>query len=486
MVRRALIWSSLSQIANFAIQFATSIVMARLLSPIEMGVYAIAWSVIGVVQVFTGFSVATYLVREEKLQPYTLDTAFTINAFLSLTLALLILTCSFAAVPLLREPRVGQVLQLLVFLPLLGIPSFRASAMLQRRMQLRGVSIVGTLSALSASAVSVGAAMAARGALSPAYGALAGALLGMVGTMYVGREHNSLRMSLHDWRPMSAFGLRLMSIGGISTAAVRMSDFILGRMLGLATLGVYNRAGTLNSLLFTNVYGTATRLVFARLSAARRDGGEIQEVFIKGFRLVTGIMGPLLLGLAVLGGPVIHTLYGEKWLEAGLPFSLLMLGQFVTLSFAMNWELFVLRDEMKTQTRLELARSATGVASQIAACFIDLTAVAASSIFDSLMGLCLYRRHMVRLIGCHEGRLWRVYAEVLGLSLVATLPSFVLMLGVGWSPRVPLVAVGAAVLAGGVMWALALRSRDHPLVGEAAMVLNRAGLSRLKLGQAVS
>ena len=470
MVRQAFIWSFSGQIASFAIQFGASIVMARLLSPREMGIYAIAGSIIGIVQLFTSFSVATYVVREETLQPHTVDTAFTMNMVLSCTLATLIVLLSFLVTPMLHEPKVGQVLRLLALLPLINMLGFRPSAMLQRTMQLRGVSLLGVLNGVLTSAVTIAAALLGQSSLSYAYGALVGAAFSSAGTLWIGREHNSLHMSLRDWRPIAAFGLRLMSIGGLSIAADRACSIILARLLGLAALGLYNRANNLNNLLFTNVYGSATRVVFAKLSAARRDGDRVREVFVRGFRLITAVMGPLLLGLAVLGGPVIYSLYGDKWRGAEIPFSLLMIGQFITLAFAMNWELFVVRDDLKTQTRLELVRSATNVASQIVTCFISLVAVAASGIFDAMVSVLIYQRHMVRLIDCPERQLWRMYEEVVLLSAVAALPSLVLMIAAHWDPHVPLPAILACVAGGGGLWVLLLRRLNHPLVEEAAML----------------
>ena len=54
--------------------------------------------------------------------------------------------------------------------------------------------------------------------------------------------------------------------------------------------------------------------------------------------MITALMWPALIGLAILSGPVVLLLYGAKWLPAALPLSALLVAQFIGVSFGMNWE----------------------------------------------------------------------------------------------------------------------------------------------------
>lgn len=487
MVRKALFWSFSGQFTTMAVTFGSSIIISRLLSPREMGIYAVATATIGVLQLIAAFGVGSYVVREIDLTPQKLDAAFTVNAVLCALLALLVFGMGTFGSYLLSEPAVGRVLRLLAVTPLIGALSFRASVMLQRGMMFRGASIVGVTGAIISASVTIAAALAGASYMSPGYGGVVSSVISTIAMVLLGREHFSMRMSLFEWRKITAFGLRIMSINGLSSAAVRISDIVLAHFLGLAALGLYSRATNLNNLIFSNIYGTATGVIFVQLSAAQRDGDRVSAIFFRGFRIITALMGPILIGLAVLSRPAVQLLYGDKWIGAADPLSLLLIGQFVALGFAMNWELFVIRDDLKTQTKLEITRSLLSVTTTIIASLFSLIAVAATSVVDSIISLILYGRHMPRLAKVSWSQLTSVYGEACLLTLAAVVPSFMLMTATRFDSHTSLPLIAGMVLVGILFWLGVLWRIDHPLMEEIGMLLSRVQKGALaRFGQAGS
>ena len=473
MVRKALFWTFISQFAIFIVNFAGSVFIARLLTPHDMGVYAIATATIGILQLLTSFGVGLFAVREENLTPQMMDAAFTMNVLLSGVFGLFLVAFSFVGARFLGEPGVASVLQVLALTPVITALGFTPGVMLQRAMLFRGTSIIGAAAALITMAVTLGAALAGAKYMSPAYGAVASAIFSTAAIIIIGREHFALRLSTKDWPRMLAFGLRIMSINGVSSAAVRVSDVVLGNMLGLAALGLYSRATNITNLLFQNVYGTMTRVVFAKLSQTQRENGDIAQVYLRGLRMVAGIMGPVLIGLAVLSGPIVRLLYGERWLGAAMPLSLLLIGQFISLGFAMNWELFVVRDRLQTQTRLEIGRSVLGIVTQIIGCLFSLVVVAATSIVDNFISLIVYGRYMPELARTTGARLRRIYAEAILLTTVAVMPAFIFMTFSGWHDQASIAVLAAMIASGALAWLAVIFKIKHPLAEELRLILKK-------------
>ena len=136
-VRKSLAWSFFSQIASFSISFFGSVVITRLLTPLEIGVYAIASAIIGVIGVAANVGISSYLIRERSLTQSTIETAFTLNAIISAGLAAIIFTASFSGQLLFENDLVGLVIRLLSITTLIGIMEFLPSTMLQRDMQFK-------------------------------------------------------------------------------------------------------------------------------------------------------------------------------------------------------------------------------------------------------------------------------------------------------------------------------------------------------------
>ncbi len=91
-VRQSLAWMMLSQGGLFLVQFGGSVAMARLLTPYEMGIYAVASAIVGILGAIRATGLNVFLIRELDLKPDLLATSFTINAIVAVVTAAFIMT----------------------------------------------------------------------------------------------------------------------------------------------------------------------------------------------------------------------------------------------------------------------------------------------------------------------------------------------------------------------------------------------------------
>ena len=131
-VRSSLAWMFLSQGGLFVIQFGGSVVMARLLTPYEMGVFAVAYAIVGILSAIRSLGLGSFLVREPDLRPEIVATTFTINAILAATTAAAVWLLGIAGGAWLGDPGVHHVLLILALPPLLSILEFVPASRLER------------------------------------------------------------------------------------------------------------------------------------------------------------------------------------------------------------------------------------------------------------------------------------------------------------------------------------------------------------------
>lgn len=465
-VRRSVVWGFAGQVVIALTSFVGSAIVARLVSPREVGVYAAGMATMALITIVTSLGANAYVVRQPDLTERELATAFTINFALNAILSLLTLAVSAGAANLLGDPGVARVLQLLALVPVVQSLEFRPAAMLTRELRFQGIAIVNIIAALLAMIVTVTAAWFGQSYMSLAFGVLAGATVNATGLSVVGRRHVGFALTLEGARPIIVFGLRMMSIGGVAAIAQRVSEIILGRILGLATLGLYARASNLANLLFSNVYGTATRIAFAKLSQDQRETGTIKASFTSAFEMITGVMWPIIIGLAVLARPFIYNIYGASWLGAAPILSVLMIGLFIALCFGMNWELFVLADETARQTRYEFIRAVFGTVFFVGGATVSVLGAAWGRVGEGVLGLMLYLPHMRRLAGLEGREIAIIYARGAAVTALAVIPSLILMIWSDWSAHIPLGALVIVIIIGVVLWAGGLKVFAHPLAAE--------------------
>lgn len=465
-IRKSLAWSYSSQAFVLFVNFASSVILARLLSPREMGVYAFAMAISAILSVFTTLNLHSYIVREGAIEAQTIRAIFTLNAAMNIVLAVVIALIAIVHREFLGEPEIAMVMFVSTAMPLLAIFDFIPTALYQREMNFALLSQLNVCRCVVNVVVVLSCAYEGLGPLSPALGPVAASIFA-VGYYAVRRTRDVVaKPTTIGLRPAFIFGIQIMAVSGVAQLAQRLSDVVLGRMLGLAALGLYSRASSLAGIVFSNVYGLATSVVFTKMAKDLREKGSLHETFVLSLRMITAFVWPIMAGIAVLSRPFIHVLYGPKWEGAAAPLALLMVAQFIALGFGMNWELFVLRRETALQARYEGYRAIVGLGAFSIGALFSITAATLGRVAESVLGYFLYRAHVDRLAGTEKGELERIFIESLGLTAIAVSPALVVMMLNDWSFTTDPVLIVVAVLVGTGAWLATICVRRHPLFAE--------------------
>lgn len=465
-VRRSLAWSYSGQAMNFLIAFGSSVVIARLVTPFEFGIYAMAAAFSSLVGVVFGLGLAGYIVREEKIDIQTLRSVFTVSATFTLAFSALLISAGAAATRLFGSPKVGEFLLVFGFTPLIQLLEFVPSALATREMRFGTISSISVMRAAVLAGTTIALALLGFGHMSFAWAGIAAASASALAYNLLFWEKTVFRPRFVGFRAIATFGFQMVSISSFSSINARVGEMALGSWLGLLTLGLYSRAANLATQMYSNVYGAAVAVFFVKMAADLRETGEFHHTLFRALRVILVVIWPMMLGIAILSGPIVQALYGARWLGAALPLTFLMLAYFIILGMGMHWQVFILRKQTALQTRLEAVRAASGLLLFCLGALISLPAAAAARTAEAIIAYFLYRPHLDRLIGAGSGKLDRLYLESLAVSVIAVLPSLALMAWTRFAPRTPLLWVAGAVFLGGIGWALALVHFRHPLLEE--------------------
>lgn len=465
-VRRSLIWSLSGQFYSMLMLFGGTVVIARILTPAEMGVYAVGFAVAGVFNIFATVGINSYVIREPDLDADKLQTAFGINVLLYLALGAGLVALSWPVAKFLGDEGIGTVLRLLAIRPLFLILEFRPSAMLQREMRFGSIAPVQAFATTINVGVMLAAAYLGWSYLSLAFGVLAGAVAGAAAYNIVGREHVNWHLGFVHWRPLLQFSLRILSISGLALMAQRLSEIVLARILGLAALGTFTRATQIWDLLYFNLYAAASRVLFAQLAEEYRRSGHVGTIYLRGLDIITAIMWPAAMGVAVLAGPIIFLLFGEDYMGAAGPLALLMIGMVFATAFSMNWEMFVIHDETARQTKLESVRAVVMLAAFTAGCYFGLEGAAGGRIAECAVGAALYLPSLARLSGTSARQYATIFGRSAVLALMAVIPAISIMSFAGWSYQISWILLACCVVFGVIFWSVGIVLFRHLIVDE--------------------
>ena len=92
--RRAVYLSAVARYSDMIVQFVSVMVIARLLTPEEIGIFSISIAVIALAQTLREFGLGAYVVQERELDRARIRSAFGVALVLAWAIALLIVVAS--------------------------------------------------------------------------------------------------------------------------------------------------------------------------------------------------------------------------------------------------------------------------------------------------------------------------------------------------------------------------------------------------------
>ena len=93
-VYRSLAYAAADSYLSVVLQLVSTVVLARVLSPQEIGTFAVAAVFTALASNFRNFGITEYLIQERELLPGTIRAAFAVNICVSWTMGILLLAAS--------------------------------------------------------------------------------------------------------------------------------------------------------------------------------------------------------------------------------------------------------------------------------------------------------------------------------------------------------------------------------------------------------
>lgn len=296
------------------LQFGTTIILARLLSPTDYGVVAIATTVAGLIFVLSNLQISTALVRLPTLTQEHIDTAFTIGMLRGIISTVVLVAAAYPAGAFMNDARVPAVVCALSIIPLidgLSNPNFIKYA---RNLQFAPESMRKTVSSIVGGAVTVFLAIA-----WPSYWAL---VAGTVFTSIVSTVYSYFSVSryftfsLARYREILSFGGWLLGIGIFDYINGRIDYVLIGRGLGFEILGAYHIGQQITVIATGDIVAPLSAALLPAFAILSTNAERIKIKYSQLQSATLAIALPIGVGVSALSGPILYLLAGPKWIMA--------------------------------------------------------------------------------------------------------------------------------------------------------------------------
>ena len=171
-IAHSLLHSFSEKYINLIVQLLTSVIVARILSPEDFGIYAISFFILLIANIIRESGISSYIVKESELSQTKIDTCFFILMSVSITTFILIIITSGKISDFYSEPKLNVVLQILAFNILIASFGSVNTAQLHRALRFKGIAISSVVSNVIGSIATIFLAMYLGGPEVLALGAL--------------------------------------------------------------------------------------------------------------------------------------------------------------------------------------------------------------------------------------------------------------------------------------------------------------------------
>jgi O-antigen/teichoic acid export membrane protein len=398
----------------------TSVGIARLLSPREVGLAAEA-VVFGSLALFiTDFGVASVIVQRPSLTEVDKSTAFWTSVLMGVVMTVIGIGLSWPIAILYGQPRVQGLFAVLSLTFLLTAPGIVQGALLTRELRFRQLE---TRTIIASSVSSVTAIVLALAGFGP-WAIIAQSLtVSGVSTVLLWRSS--------AWRPqavfsrqslgnMAGFASRSFGARALSWGVWNVDNILVGGTLGAAPLGAYSLACSVALSPMKRIATPITQVLFPAFSRMR-EGDQIAAAWLRALRVVALIVTPVMLGVVVVAPDLVPVVFGAKWLAAVPVLQLLAVVGLLLALTALNTGILQSLGHTRTLLRSTLMVSVGSIIGFAAGLPFGITGVAATYLLASLVVQPLFMSITARTVGVTLRDCLRSISGVLqaGLGMMA-------------------------------------------------------------------
>lgn len=476
-LRRALLFASGGRYVVMGISLASTVVMARLLTPMEFGITVLGTAVLAIAEAFRELGSVAYLVQQRELTQKKTRTVFTVSLIVTLTMTTLLALLSGPLARFYGVPELARYIHVIAISYAIAPFAHPVYALLSRDMAFDKIAAIDMLTALSNTVAAVSLALLGFSYMSLAWAAAISAAVWTLLGFYVRRDFSVYRPSLAEWRSVLAFGAYGSATAVLYRASESLFYLMLGKLLNARTVGLCQRAVLLAQFPERVILAGIDAVALPAFSDQARQGQDLKTAYLNSVEYVTAVQWPALILLCILADPVVSIVLGPQWRDVVPIMRIFAAAHLFNFATSLNYPILVAVGSIRLTVPLAFVQIAISLPILSFAARYGIQAVALSTLItgplNAGLSVCIVRAHI-------PFRFWE-FAGALKKSVVLSALSaagpMVIAICYGGRAGLPIAWVGVALTLFCFGWVAGLWIMRHPLLEE----LRRAGESVARL-----
>lgn len=307
-------WILFFKLISRSIGMISILILARLLSPADFGIVALAMAMITALEMLGNFSFDVALIQNQNATSQHYDTVWTISLMFQTAVSLLLVGAAYPIASIFSEPLLGRALIVLSIVPILdGLQNIKVVDFRKNMLFHKDFTFLLTKRVLSF-AVTIPLAFLLRNYWALIIGTIASRLGGTI-ISYVLIPHLP-KLGIKHWKELFNFSKWMFANNLLFFLRMRSSSFIIGKIAGAQSLGVFEVSNEFSNLPMTELVAPINRVVLPGLSKISGNRQQFGDSYIEIIGMIMLLAVPAGIGIAAIAEPLVHVALGDKWLDA--------------------------------------------------------------------------------------------------------------------------------------------------------------------------
>lgn len=319
-------WSLYKIIAVQFINFGAIAILSRQLEPADFGIVALANVALRFFNVISAQGINQYIIYDNSANlEEKLNAAFWLNLMFSFGSMFI----GIAAIPWItdfyEEPLLASILLVLFLLFPIDVTSKLPDSILHKSLEFKSIEIRDTVLQLAAAILSVVMALTDFGVWALVIPSVIAAPIRLVIAFRIAKWRPSFKLYREHWSEITKYSVNIVGATFTNFVISQGDTLLVGRILGSAQLGLYNLSWTASNLVSKTLVTLTNKLAFPAFSAYKGNSEKIYAALNKVLVVIASLSFPILMWMLIAADNIILTLYGEKWVDAIIPFQILLI-----------------------------------------------------------------------------------------------------------------------------------------------------------------
>lgn len=331
------------------------VVLARLVSPAEHGLFAMAASLTFFLTLFRDLGGGNAAIQARELSETQKTTLLWLHIALGAVLAVSTLALAPFVARFFGEPLVGPLLAVMSASFVLNGGNAWPRALLARELRFTELNRIETWAALLGTSAMIGAGVAGAGAYSFAVYLLVSEALMLVAAWRMCRWRPTARLDWSSLTALSATGFHLTNYQFLNYVLMQADTILMGRWFGAGALGLYNRAGQLLAQPANHLAAPFGQVLLATLSRLGASTTSFARQLTETATTIAHLTLPVAVVCAVLPDEMVQLVLGNAWPDAAPLLQWLSIGAMATFLTSTVYSLCVAAGNSARLSHLALA-----------------------------------------------------------------------------------------------------------------------------------